>query len=431
MKRQNQKRSRGVVFTVSGWQRLEAQKQIWENRHKSGKKCTLEDLSEITGLSYNTVLKIQERRQGVDKRSLVKFSLSFDVELSPQDYASPNSCAQSDNQHSGKKVNWDQPIELSTCYGRNRELALLEEWLVKDRCRLVTVQGIGGIGKTTLCVKLVDQVQRKFDRIIWRSLNDKLSLKELLIELLRVMTGQSLSNNSPKSNINSYIRQLVKHLRSHKHLIVLDGLETIMLHGKLCGSYCPECQEYSHFIKYLGETLHQSCLLLVTREKPKEVKLVEGKSVPVRSLNLTELPKQAAQEILSALDLLGNETEQTRLIEKFCGHPLALKMVGKQIHRTCDRQIAQFLEQEIIVQELQEHWRQHLARLSIIERKVLFTLANCEKSPCFSSLKQKLPASISATQIIDSLESLLGRSLIVNQSAAFCIYPQLLMYINL
>ena len=163
----------------------------------------------------------------------------------------------------------------------------------------------------------------------------------------------------------------------------------------------------------------------------KEVKVVEGKSVPVRSLNLAELPKQAAQEILSALDLLGNETEQTRLIEKFCGHPLALKMVGKQIHRTCDRQIAQFLEQEIIVQELQEHWRQHLARLSIIERKVLFTLANCEKSPCFSSLKQKLPASVSATQVIDSLESLLGRSLIVNQSAAFCIYPQLLMYINL
>ena len=60
MKRQNQKRSRGVIFTVSGWQRLEAQKQIWEHRHKSGKKCTLEDLSEITGLSYNTVLKIQD-----------------------------------------------------------------------------------------------------------------------------------------------------------------------------------------------------------------------------------------------------------------------------------------------------------------------------------------------------------------------------------
>lgn len=431
MKRQNQKRSRGVIFTVSGWQKFEAKKQIWESHHKSGKKCTLEDLSEITGLSYNTVLKIQERRQGVDKRSLVKFSLSFDVELSPQDYVAPNFKPKSASKHTGEKVNWDQPIEISACYGRNRELALLEKWLVKDRCRLVTVQGIGGIGKTTLCVKLVEQVQRKFERVIWRSLKSKPSLKELLIELLQVSTGQSQSDNRPKSSVNSYIRQLVKHLRSHQHLIVLDGLETTMLNGELCGSYCPECQEYCHFIKYLGETLHQSCLLLVTREKPKEVKLVEGKSVPVRSLNLTELPKQAAQEILLALDLLGTETEQTRLIEKFYGHPLALKMAGKQIQRTCDRQIAQFLEQEIIVQELQEHWREHLARLSIIERKILSTLANCEEPPCFSSLKQKLPASISAPQVIDSLESLLGRSLIVRQSAAFRIYPQLLMQINL
>ncbi|MEO0014664.1 MAG: hypothetical protein RLZZ535_3053 [Cyanobacteriota bacterium] len=431
MKRENQKRSRGVIFTVAGWQKLEAQKQIWENHHQSGKNCTLEDLSEITGLSYNTVLKIQERRQGVDKRSLVKFSLSFDVELSPQDYVAPIFKPKSASKHTGEKVNWDRPVEVPACYGRNRELALLEEWLVKDRCRLVTVQGIGGIGKTTLCHKLVEQVQRKFDRIIWRSLRVKSSLKELLIELLQVLTGQSQSNDLPKSSVNSYIRQLAKHLRSHNYLIVLDGLETIMLSGELCGSYCPECQEYFYFIKYLGETLHQSCLLLVTREKPKEVKLVEGKSVPVRSLNLTKLPKQAAQKILSALDLLGAETEQTRLIEKFCGHPLALKMVGKQIHRTCDRQIAQFLEQEIIPDELQEHWRQHLARLSIIERQVLSTLANCEKPPCFSSLKQKLPTSVSATQVIDSLESLLGRSLIVNQSAAFRIYPQLLMYINL
>ncbi|NJL51161.1 MAG: AAA family ATPase [Hydrococcus sp. SU_1_0] len=395
------------------------------------KNCTLEDLSEITGLSYNTVLKIQERRQGVDKRSLVKFSLSFDVELEPHDYFAPNSYPQADDQHSGEKVNREQSVELSTFCGRNRELALLEEWLVKDRCRLVSVQGIGGIGKTTLCAKLVEQVKRKFDRVIWRSLRDKISLKELLIELLQTITGKSQLNDRPKSSVNSYTRQLIAHLRSHKCLIVLDDLETIMLSGKLCGSYCPECQNYYNFIKYLGETLHQSCLLLVTREKPKEVKLVEGKSVPVRSLNLAELPKQVAQEILSALDLVGDETEQTRLIEKFGGHPLALKMVGKQIHRTCDRQIAKFLGKETTLQELQEYWHQYLARLPIIEAKVLSTLANCEESPSFSSLKQELPASISTTEVIDSLESLLGRSLIVNQSAAFCIAPQLLMYINL
>jgi NB-ARC domain len=428
---QKQQRSRGVTFSVSGWRKIEAKKQIWENHHKSGKKCTLEDLSEITGLSYNTVLKIQERRQGVDKRSLVKFSLSLDVELEPHDYVAPNSCPQADYQHPGEKVNWEQPVELSVFYGRNRELALLEEWLVKDRCRLVSVQGIGGIGKTTLCVKLVEQVERKFDRVIWRSLRDKISLKELLIELLQTITGQSQFNDSPQSSVNSHTGQLVAHLRSHKCLIVLDDLETIMQSGELCGSYSPECRNYYNFIKYLGETLHQSCLLLVTREKPKEVKLAEGESLPVRALSLTELPKQAAQKILLALDLLGTETEQNRLIEKFGGHPLALNMVGKQIQRTYDRQIAKFLAQETTLQELQEHWHHHLVRLSKIERKILYALANSEQSLCFDRLRQKLLPVISASQIIDSLESLLGRSLIVRQSAAFRIYPQLLMHMNL
>jgi hypothetical protein len=69
MSQQKRRRSRGLVFTAEAWQKLLAKKQIWEHNHSSGKKCTLEDLSEITGLSYNTVLKVQERRQGVDKRS--------------------------------------------------------------------------------------------------------------------------------------------------------------------------------------------------------------------------------------------------------------------------------------------------------------------------------------------------------------------------
>jgi len=34
---------------------------------------------------------------------------------------------------------------------------------VQERCRLVAVLGMGGIGKTALCVKLAKQIKDKFE----------------------------------------------------------------------------------------------------------------------------------------------------------------------------------------------------------------------------------------------------------------------------
>lgn len=422
-----QRRSRGLIFSAEGWQKLVTKKRIWEQNHKSGIKLTLEDLSEITGLSYNTVLKIQDRQQGVDKRSLVKFALAFNLELITCDCVSPNSRPKPSNVQLSNRVNWNKLIELTHFCGREAELTLLKQLLVKDYCRLVSIQGISGIGKTTFCAKLVEQVQRKYDRVIWRSLEDKFSLKELLIDLLQVLSDQSQAQNVEQMNTKGCIQQLIGYLRSHKCLIIFDGLDTTMASGKLCGSYHPECQDYYDFIKYLGGSIHQSCLLLTTREKPRELKLLEGKLSPVRSFNLSALSPQTVKKILSKFDLDGTETDYNCLIAKVNGHPLALRLVTQNIQATCDRQIARFLERETVIPELQDLWQQQLHRLSSTERKIFDTIVECDSPPCFSSLRAKLPTSIFLAQIIDALESLLGRSLIIKESQSFTVCSQFLI----
>ncbi|MBV8887073.1 MAG: hypothetical protein JO235_24185, partial [Chroococcidiopsidaceae cyanobacterium CP_BM_RX_35] len=70
----------------------------------------------------------------------------------------------------GQHQDWADAIDVSIFYNRTAELATLQQWIVQERCRLVTIFGIGGIGKTALVVKLAQQVQYDFQYLIWRSL---------------------------------------------------------------------------------------------------------------------------------------------------------------------------------------------------------------------------------------------------------------------
>jgi hypothetical protein len=96
---------------------------------------------------------------------------------------------------------WGEAIDISTFYDRTSELATLEQWILHDGCRLITVLGIGGIGKTTLTVKLAREIVDcqetlntpslgKFDYIIWRSLRNAPPLATLLADLILFLSNQ-------------------------------------------------------------------------------------------------------------------------------------------------------------------------------------------------------------------------------------------------
>jgi hypothetical protein len=84
-------RRRGVILTATGLEKLQKAKSEAEWQENSGKRYTLEELSECTGLSVDTLMKIFAGEVGVDKQSLKCCFLAFNLLLESRDYCYPES----------------------------------------------------------------------------------------------------------------------------------------------------------------------------------------------------------------------------------------------------------------------------------------------------------------------------------------------------
>jgi transcriptional regulator with XRE-family HTH domain len=82
-------RRRGVVLTPQGLEKLRTIKTEHEYEKNQGRRYTLEDLAEITGLAVDTIMKIQAAEAAVDKQSLKNYARAFDVMLEARDYGFP------------------------------------------------------------------------------------------------------------------------------------------------------------------------------------------------------------------------------------------------------------------------------------------------------------------------------------------------------
>jgi WD40 repeat protein len=138
-------------------------------------------------------------------------------------------------------------------------------------------------------------------------------------------------------------------LRRYRCLVVLDNVESILQKGQVAGQYQEGYEEYGQLLQLIGEGKHQSCLLLTSREKPKEVASLEGNTLPVRALQLLGMGQPAGQEILKEKGLLGSSDAWGTLIQLYSGNPLALKLVSETIREVFEGNVTSFLQKEELV----------------------------------------------------------------------------------
>ncbi len=328
----------------------------------------------------------------------------------------------------GPRVDWGDALVVTTFYGREWEQNLLTSWIVEERCRVVSVLGLGGIGKSALSTRMMHRVAEHFEVVIWRSLREAPTCEGLLGECLQVLVPQALRDVS--MSLERRLGLLLESLRATRVLLVLDNLEALLEEGQSMGHMRAGYEGYAQLLRRIAGTEHQSCLLLTSREKPSDLVPLEGSRAPVRVLRLGRLDTDACQQVLAEKEVAGSVADHTRLIEAYEGNPLALKIVAQTIVDLFDGQIAPFLEQgEVVFGGVRELLDEQYARLADHERMLLGWLAIAREP---ASIQELLGGPLSRSQGLEAIEGLRRRSLIERgqRQGSFTLQSVVLEYVT-
>jgi WD40 repeat protein len=294
------------------------------------------------------------------------------------------------------KIDWGEAAN-SAFYGRELECDQLERWVLVDHCRLIAILGMGGMGKTTTSIELVQRLQssismdlkdqptnineqldtNQFGCILWRSLLNAPPLTELLLELIQTLMTSlgergvesprlaianltaidpgSVLANDPSARGQLQRQQIPKTLadrlqllleicQQHRCLIVLDNYESIFQAGAEVGEYRNEYADYGDLLSTFGRMNHQSCLILTSRENPTEISQLEDINTKVRTLILAGLEATAGQQIFGDRGCSLIQPSEWLEIDRYCGgNPLAFQLIAAAIQEVVDGNVSEIL----------------------------------------------------------------------------------------
>jgi predicted ATPase/DNA-binding CsgD family transcriptional regulator len=118
-------------------------------------------------------------------------------------------------------MNLNLPGQSTTLIGRETEVAEIRAQLADPACRLLTLLGPGGIGKTRLALEVAAQMEGFADGIYFVPLQPVASVEQL-VPAIAAVTGLPLAGKAP------LLTQLLHNLSQKQMLLILDNFEHLL-----------------------------------------------------------------------------------------------------------------------------------------------------------------------------------------------------------
>jgi tetratricopeptide (TPR) repeat protein len=256
------KRNRARVLTPEGLKKLRQQIRSQETDENAGTKYTLEKLGELTGLDPETVKNVLDCK-GSDKRTIARCFESFGLTLAESDHIAAAQAA----------VAPPDPNFV----GREGAIADLDT-LVSRNAKVIVIQARGGVGKTTLARKYLQQSFDSFLEFpIAKETKDIASIEGLIEEKLRQL------GEEPGREFLVSLDRLKRKLQAERIGILIDNLEPAL---DSAGRFIEAHRRYVELLRVLSDPTVRSVTLITSRERLREAD-VTVQHYPLRSLDVT------------------------------------------------------------------------------------------------------------------------------------------------
>jgi WD40 repeat protein len=341
-----------------------------------------------------------------------------------------NNPSQSTTLAASSSHDWGQAPPVSYCYGRTQELKQLKKW-IEDKCHLILLLGEGGIGKTTLSIKLAQEIQNRFDYIIWRSLRASPPVEQIIADLIKFLSKQQ--EIELLETLEQKITRLIDYLNKSRCLVILDNAESILQTGSHIGEYLEDRKGYGDLLQIIAQSSHQSCLLITSREKPEAIESIARQTKTIHSLELEGLEVADGREIFLAIsrDFSCSEDDWKKIIDNYAGNPFALEVVARDIRDSSlrgdlSRFVNRYLEKAKFT-EIDNLLERQFERLSPSEKQVMYWLAINYEPVSDEELQEDIIGD-AQQKMVESFASLKRRSLIKDTQLGFTQLPVLMEY---
>lgn len=228
------------------------------------------------------------------------------------------------------------PAQSTRFVGRRQELRELMGQLHQPDCRLLTLMGIGGTGKTRLALELAQQVQGSFtDGVRFVPLAALDSAEGVVSSLVQSLGLKLAPSRDPWA-------QLLDYLSNKRVLLVLDNFEQVMAANGLVAEILQRSQDLKLLVtsreslKLSGEWLFDVQGLSYPGS---------GKAQPPESYDAVQLFVNGVKRVAPQLVLEQSDLDTiAQLCRKLEGHPLAIELASSWARIMPIGRIAQELE---------------------------------------------------------------------------------------